>query len=132
MTWEEHVDKWKDCQRCPLAQQRGNICLARGTLPAAVLFVGEAPGSSEDTLGLPFVGPAGQLLDQIIERALPTGTSYALTNLVACYPREAKSRGDNEPERGEILECRPRLIEFVNIARPKLIVLVGNLTDHYA
>lgn len=129
--WIKHVGKWRDCQRCPLGKQRGNICLARGNLPCDVLFIGEAPGMSEDAWAQPFVGPAGQLLDKIIARSLPAGTSCAMTNLVACFPREAKSRGDNEPERGEILECRPRLVEFVNIARPRLVVTVGTLAEQY-
>lgn len=129
--WADHVEKWKDCQLCPLSQQRSNICLARGLVPCTVLFIGEAPGLSEDAFGLPFKGPAGHLMDQIIDRALKGVVSYALTNLVACFPREAKSRGDNEPERGEILECRPRLIEFVNIAQPQLVVCVGGLANHY-
>ena len=131
MDWLEHVEKWKDCQRCPLAQQRGLICLARGTLPCEVLFVGEAPGLNEDAGGEPFIGPAGQRLDQIIERALLNSVSYAMTNLVACFPREAKARGENEPERSEILGCRPRLYEFINLGQPKLIVCVGNLTTQY-
>ncbi len=134
-TWLEHVDKWKDCQRCSLAEQRYRICLGRGTTDkdgiVEVLFVGEAPGPSEDTSGLPFVGPAGKLMDDIISRALSPSIPYALTNLVACYPREAKLRGDNEPERGEIFECRPRLIEFINIVQPRLIVRVGSLVKEY-
>lgn len=131
MNWFQHVEKWKDCQACSLGQQRDRICLARGSLPATVIFVGEAPGMSEDAIGLPFVGPAGHRLDQIIAAALPADVTYALTNLVACFPREAKSRGENEPERNEILECRPRLIEFVNIAKPRLIVCVGKLASQY-
>ncbi len=62
---------------------------------------------------------------------MPAGTTYGLCNLVACYPRDATLRGDNEPERGEILACRPRLIEFVGVAKPKLIVLVGVLAAEY-
>lgn len=128
---------------CPLCTQRDRICLARGMVPCDVLFIGEAPGASEDAIGQPFVGPAGELLDKIIDRALEqwqvpgtVGPSYnsiicAYTNLVACFPREAKMRGDNEPEDGEILECRPRLIEFVNIAQPRLIVCVGGLASQY-
>lgn len=133
MTWPQHVEKWKDCQRCPLGRQRGNICLARGTLPCDVLFVGEAPGLSEDVLGQPFVGPAGHRLNQIIEQALvlSPGTTYALTNLVACFPREAKASGHNEPDRGEILECRPRLYEFINLATPRLVVTIGTLAEQY-
>lgn len=135
MNWIEHVDKWKNCKNCPLGAQRGvsgRICLARGTLPCQVLFIGEAPGTSENAIGQPFVGPAGQLLDQIVERSLDIKTvTTAYTNLVACFPREAKERGDNEPDNGEILECRPRLIEFVNIAKPCLVVNVGKLAERY-
>lgn len=131
MNWPKHVEKWRDCQRCPLAQQRFRICLARGALPAVVVFIGEAPGISEDASGQPFVGPAGQLLDRIIEAAMP-GVPHIMTNLVACFPRKAKEAGVNEPERGEILECRPRLIELVNIARPRLIVHVGGLAEAHA
>lgn len=131
VTWTEHVAKWRDCQRCPLAKQRTNIVLARGTIPCDVLFIGEAPGVSEDALGLPFVGPAGHLLDRIIDRALPTGTPCAWTNLVACFPAEAKVRGDNEPEIPEIKACRPRLQDFIEIAVPRLVVLVGSLADNW-
>lgn len=131
IAWTDHVNKWKDCQLCPLCKQRDRIVLARGTIPCDVLIVGEAPGSSEDTIGQPFIGPAGHLLDQIIERAVPASISVLLTNLVACFPREAKARGDNEPTDKEIITCRPRLIELVNIACPRLIVCVGALSAGY-
>jgi uracil-DNA glycosylase family 4 len=100
-------------------------------LPCDVLFVGEAPGPNEDTDGRPFVGPAGALLDKIIERSIPEGVTYAMTNLVCCFPRHAKERGDNEPERGEVLECRPRLYELINLAQPRLIVQVGSLVEQH-
>ncbi len=129
--WTDHVAKWKDCKQCLLCEQRDRICLARGTIPADLCFIGEAPGASEDTLGQPFKGPAGQLLDQIIERAVPSTVTYVLTNLVCCFPREAKAEGINEPHLSEIKACRPRLTEFINIARPKLIVCVGALAAEY-
>lgn len=162
--WLAHVGKWKDCQRCPLGRQRHRICLARGDVPCDVLFIGEAPGASEDAIGLPFVGPAGDLLESILANAfLPLAlcatcgalrsrdgddwvcagghrrrdghggrdVSCARTNLVACFPKEAKARGDNEPERGEVMACRPRLHEFVNLARPRLLVCVGALSAQY-
>lgn len=131
MTWLDHVAKWKDCTACPLCRQRDNIVLARGQVPCDVLFVGEAPGASEDALGRPFVGPAGHLLDQIIERALPPGTRYALTNLVACFPRDAKAEGINEPEVSEIKACRPRLEEFIELCSPRLVVCVGSLASDW-
>ena len=129
--WTDHVAKWRDCTACTLCEQRSNVVLARGQVPCDVLFCGEAPGASEDALGLPFVGPAGHLLDQIIERALPPTVKYALTNLVCCFPAEAKARGDNEPEYSEIVACRPRLMEFITLAKPKLIVCVGSLAWNY-
>jgi uracil-DNA glycosylase len=94
-------------------------------------MVGEAPGASEDAIGEPFVGPAGDLLGQIVKRSLDESVRKAFTNIVCCFPREAKARGDNEPERADILACRPRLIEFANIAQPKLVVCVGALADAY-
>lgn len=130
-TWAEHVETWKDCTKCPLHEQRANICLGRGQVPADVVFVGEAPGAIEDGTGRVFSGPAGGLMDQIIERALPAGVTYALNNLVCCFPRDAKNRGDNEPELSEIRACRPRLVEFLQIAKPKLIVCVGTLANDY-
>ena len=129
--WRRHVEYWKDCRACGLCEQRDRICLARGTIPCTVLFIGEAPGASENAIGQPFVGPAGQLLDKIIERALPKGITYALTNLVACFPAEAKAEGINEPTAQEIIACRPRLIEFVNVCEPKMIVCVGKLATAY-
>lgn len=152
--WTDHVAKWRDCQLCPLAQQRTNIVLARGQIPCDVLFIGEAPGGSEDALGQPFKGPAGQLLDRdeesnpgIVQRGLPCHLEWsevkrrnvwvmdvrlAFCNLVCCYPREAKSRGENEPEHEEIMACRPRLIEFIEIVKPRLVVRVGRLAWDYA
>ncbi len=129
--WLDHVERWQHCTECPLCEQRDKIVLARGVLPADVCFVGEAPGDSEDTLGLPFVGPAGHLMDQIIERSVPKDIRYCLTNLVACYPRNAKMAGTNEPEYDEIEACRERLVEFIHIAQPKLLICVGRLaSDH--
>lgn len=140
--WTDHVTQWTGCTKCPLSFQRNQMCFARSDwprgsnrpnirLPCDVLFVGEAPGVCENDLGLPFVGPAGNLMDQIILRALSEDITYALTNLVCCFPKEAKERGENEPERKEILACRPRLIEFANIARPKMTVCVGGLATAY-
>lgn len=130
-TWIEHVERWKDCQKCPLAQQRSRICIARGNIPSDVVFIGEAPGASEDSIGFPFKGPAGHKMDWIINNSIPSNVTHSLINLVCCYPREAKARGDNKPERDEILACRPRLIEYINIAQPRLIIYVGRLAEEY-
>jgi len=128
--FQQHVERWRNCRACPLCDQRGRIVLARGKVPCDVVFVGEAPGDSEDALGAPFMGPAGKLLDGIIRHALLPWAEkprLAFTNLVACFPRESKEAGDNEPPDEAILACRSRLIEFIRIADPRLIVCVGAL-----
>lgn len=127
--WRLHVEQWGECQNCILCTQRDRIVLARGKVPCDVLFVGEAPGDSENVIGLPFVGPAGKLLDQIVERSVPPSLRVAMTNLVACYPQEAKEAGTNEPEDAEVMACRPRLRQFIGICDPRLIVTVGKLAD---
>jgi uracil-DNA glycosylase len=103
----------------------------RGTLPCDVLFLGEAPGQSEDIMGRPFVGPAGHLLDEIVTRALaPEGTllcTVAFSNLVCCIPKYAEDTGKpySQPRSNDIKSCSSRLREYVALADPKLIVCVG-------
>lgn len=134
--WLNHVHRWRECKDCRLCEQRDKICIARGSVPARVLFIGEAPGPSENLVGQPFVGPAGHELNNWITRvwkslepySVPAPT-YALTNLVCCFPREAKEAGDNEPDISEIKACRPRLQEFVEVCRPELVVFVGSLAN---
>lgn len=104
--WEAHRDNWQRCQNCPLCQHRRNVVLYRGSLPCHVLFIGEAPGITEDSNGFPFTGDAGLLLDQLIDeawsRAAPANNDldinkpldwqdkhwadWGITNIVACVP----------------------------------------------
>lgn len=137
--YESHRQLWAGCRKCGLCEGRQNVVLARGRVPADVLFVGEAPGQSEDVLGRPFVGPAGRLLDQIIEGAwesvsLPEGqggkfvATCAFTNLVACIPIGEDGDKVKEPESADIMSCQPRLEQFIKICKPKLIVCVGALS----
>lgn len=131
-----HLAKWKTGCGNTICQMASRIVIGRGTLPADVLFLGEAPGISEDTLGRPFVGPAGKLLDSIIQHAkTTTGTNptIALTNLVGCIPRiDAGKPQYDEPTIDEIHRCKGRLGEFVKLARPKVIVAVGRLAESWA
>lgn len=110
ISFQEHRRKWNDCQRCRLCEGRTNVVLARGRVPCDVLFIGEAPGVSEDILNKPFVGPAGKLLDSIVEKAwekageevdtggsdpqgkfisgwAPSQATWCMTNLICCIPR---------------------------------------------
>lgn len=106
--------------------------MARGTVPADVLFIGEAPGASEDVIGKPFIGPAGILLDRIIqETGLDIDVTLAFTNLIACIPKGEDGNKIAEPTEEHIHNCETRLREFIIIAKPKAIVFVGKLADKY-
>jgi len=132
--WKKHSLYWEACTRCDLCNQRDKICLGRGSLPCDVLFIGEAPGTSENDLGYPFAGPAGHLLDEWIAWAIGDGeVKTAYTNLVACFPRDAKLEGDYQPEPSQIKACEPRLREFIAMCKPrlKLVVCVGALAGKW-
>lgn len=126
------VNKWKDCRQCELHKTRTRIVLARGSVPCDVLFVGEAPGVSEDILGQPFTGPAGQLLNRIIGNATNgLELRYAFTNLVCCLPVFDGKK--DEPDDCHVKACSQRLQEFIKLCdtpagRLKLIVSVGSLS----
>lgn len=127
------------------------MVLARGFVPCDILFIGEGPGDSEDVIGRPFEGPAGQLLDSAIHWAMDVdewfvkGASIklAMTNLVCCIPKEifydeteeyvtGVGKKSGEPDKYSIEACSPRLIEFHKIAKPKKVVLVGRLAEKHA
>ena len=130
--YQAHVKKWSDCRRCELSEGRKKIVLLRGQLPCDVLFVGEAPGESEDVLGSPFVGPAGKLLDHIVKHAVDGHTvRYALTNLVGCFPKEAKGTGNHAPPDEAIKACSPRVDEVYRMAKPSVVVRVGSLASKW-
>lgn len=149
-----HKQRWEHCTDCPLCEGRQNVVLFRGSVPCDVLFVGEAPGQSEDVIGTPFVGPAGHLLDQIVEQALsqagheqdtgaprPDGGWYSTwepadlrigyTNLIACIPLDETGSKVHEPPEQSIKACRTRLEEQIDLCKPKLVVCVGKLAKKY-
>jgi DNA polymerase len=126
--YQLHVERYRNCQGCELCRTRDTVVFPRGSVPADVVFVGEAPGESENVRGRPFDGPAGQLLDRIIDRAgLNDGKfRYALTNLVLCIPYAPDGVGKvEEPDRDHVVACKGRLEEFLRICRPRLVVAVG-------
>ena len=130
-TWKQFREKWKDCDKCPLHEVRQNIVLARGKIPCDVLFCGEAPGVAEDAFGVPFIGPAGKLLDRQIDQVVSADERFesirvGFTNLVCCIPKETKGGSKiGEPDKTCIQACYNRLQEFVDLCKPKLIVFVG-------
>lgn len=131
--WQQHVASWKNCTACSACTSRRHVILARGTVPCDVLFVGEAPGKSEDSLNKASAGPAGHLLDQIIglawtatERSLTDLPTYAFTYLTACIPVAVPGQR-LEPTEESIKACRERFAECLQLCRPRLVVALGKL-----
>lgn len=131
----EKISRWQSCSLCDLCKTRTQTVLWRGYLPCRVLFIGEGPGAFEDLKGFPFIGPAGNKLNEIIEATIeelaedeqePLFT-YAITNLVCCIPKKGKET--REPTKEEIQACSTRLQEFVDLAQPSLIVRLGKLAQ---
>jgi uracil-DNA glycosylase family 4 len=135
----DHVRDWKPCIRCHIGKRAHHKVFARGTLPCEVLFVGEAPGKTEDVVGYPFVGQSGRLLDEWIgaagqeickaaglEDLTNTPFSWAITNTLLCRPCEVVGGPNRAPILEEILNCRPRLEYFIReLAKPQAIVTLG-------
>lgn len=130
--FQKHQTKWSNCQDCTLCETRRKVVLFRGSVPCDILFIGEAPGKSEDTLGKPFVGPAGQLLDRIIEQSgIKRECSLGFTNLISCIPIGEEGTKVAEPPKEAIEACHPRLEEIVNMCTPSIIVKVGQSSQKH-
>ncbi len=146
--YRQHVEKWSACTGCDLSEHRSQVVLVKGCLPTDVLFIGEAPGFSEDTIGRPFEGPAGALLHGIIEQATfdmmidagaitDTDVSdgepprFAFSNLCCCLPTDEEGTKAGEPLPHQIMACSDRLRELVAMAMPRLIIAVGSLPEKW-
>jgi len=111
-----------DCTRCKLhTLGRKQIVFGVGNPQADLMFVGEAPGADEDIQGIPFVGRAGQLLTDIIEKGLkmPRSDVY-IANVIKCRPPQNRN-----PEPDEVETCEPFLFQQIDIIKPKVIVALG-------
>ncbi len=123
--FEQHVKEWSGCKRCDLCKTRKQVVHARGSIPADLVLCAEAPGVSEDVIGKPMVGPAGDLFDEILRRAIPKGITYLIANLVGCLPLDEEGKKQGQPPEEAIEACTPRLQHLIRMADPKLVVCVG-------
>lgn len=111
-----------NCSLCNLCSTRNKVVFGEGSLNAEVVFVGEGPGQQEDETGRPFVGSAGAILTEAIERCLGLKrTDVYITNVVKCRPPK-----NRVPEDDEVAECLPYLVRQIEIINPKIIVTLGN------
>ncbi len=116
-----------NCFLCELSKSRKRVVFGKGNPKSDVVFVGEAPGATEDSMGEPFVGRAGELLTNMIERVLerPRSSVY-ISNIVKCRPPNNRT-----PTPKEALTCRPYIIKEIEIIKPKLIVALGSTAFRY-
>ena len=115
-----------ECQRCQLAQGRNKIVFADGDPNAQIMFVGEGPGADEDAQGLPFVGRAGQLLNNMIAAMGLKREQVYIANIVKCRPPQ-----NRKPEPDEANTCMPFLERQIEIVRPRVLVALGATAATY-
>lgn len=116
-----------ECHLCGLSKCRKNVVFGEGNENADLMFIGEAPGASEDETGKPFVGRAGQLLTKIIENVLHVKRSDVyIANVVKCRPPN-----NRVPTMEEVDACRPFLIEQIEYVKPRIIVALGSTSYHH-
>jgi len=109
-----------ECTRCKLSTTRKSIVFGVGDPNAPLMFVGEGPGEQEDKRGEPFVGPAGELLDKMIEAMGWSRRSVYINNIVMCRPP-----GNRNPQPDEVGACKPFLDARIGSIAPRIIVALG-------
>ena len=125
MDWQTLQETVSTCTRCPLSLTRNRTVFGVGDTSPEWLFVGEGPGSNEDRLGEPFVGPAGVLLDNILgAMKLRRGDKAFIANIVKCRPTDAKGK-DRVPTTEEISACMPYLERQIALLKPAIVVALG-------
>lgn len=109
-----------ECTRCKLHTTRRSIVFGVGAPDAPLMFVGEAPGEQEDRRGEPFVGPAGELLDKMIDAMGWSRRTVYINNIVMCRPP-----GNRNPQPDEVAQCKPFLDARIAAIAPRIIVALG-------
>jgi uracil-DNA glycosylase family 4 len=114
------IKSYKGCNLCHSAK---NTVFADGNPEAPVMLIGEAPGRDEDMHGIPFVGPAGQILDKMLAAISLDRTSCYISNIIPWRPP-----GNRTPVAHEIELCRPFVERHIELAQPKLLIFMGNVS----
>lgn len=117
----------QNCHLCELSKSRQKVVFGEGNPHADLLFIGEAPGATEDSSGKPFTGRSGELLTKMIENVLQISRSDVyITNIVKCRPPN-----NQVPTPTQAHTCQPYLLKQIELIKPKLIVTLGATAYHY-
>ena len=123
MDWQELEDTCSQCRNCPLSETRHNVVFGIGSRTAEIMFIGEGPGEQEDLSGIPFVGPAGKLLDDMLSIIdLYREENCYIANIVKCRPPRNRDPHDDEQE-----ACMGYLENQIQLIKPKIIVCLGRI-----
>ena len=122
LNWESLQTACLSCTSCPLSQTRHNVVFGVGPQDAEVMFIGEGPGEQEDLQGVPFVGRAGKLLDDMLKMIDLDRSRVYIANIVKCRPPHNR---DPLPEEREA--CLPWLRQQIDIVDPKIIICLGRI-----
>ena len=121
--WEDLERRCLNCRKCALADTRTNVVFGAGQRSAEVMFVGEGPGEHEDLQGEPFVGRAGQLLDDMLSLiGLDRRSNFYIANIVKCRPPQ-----NRDPLNTEQDACIGWLEEQIALLQPKIIICLGRV-----
>ena len=110
------------CTACKLRQGRRHVVFGSGYPDAELMLIGEGPGAEEDRQGLPFVGPAGELLTKILRAIEIERSEVYIANVVKCRPPN-----NRDPERDEVIACRGFLERQIDLVQPRVIVALGRV-----
>jgi len=116
----------EDCRRCALWKTRHNAVAGSGSADATILFVGEAPGYHEDQQGMPFVGKAGKILDELLASIGLQRDEIYIANILKCRPPQNRN-----PLKSEIEACTEHLNNQIELIQPRLIAPLGNFAASY-
>ena len=118
--FDDLIVRIKSCTLCSLSEKRTQAVPGEGSRDADIMFIGEGPGFYEDRDGRPFIGPAGQFLDELLASAGLRRESVYITNMVKCRPPN-----NRDPLPGEVDACRPYLNSQIDMISPRVIVTLG-------
>lgn len=121
-TWEKLKAECSKCRGCGLCNSRHNLVFGVGNEKADIMFIGEGPGEQEDLQGIPFVGPAGKLLDNMLEMIDLDRSKVYIANVVKCRPPN-----NRDPLNEEKDSCRLWLERQIKLVEPKIIVCLGRI-----
>jgi len=146
MASEKTLPKWlilkcQACRKCSLYATRRNIVIGKGACPADILFIGEAPGKSEDMLCEPFIGASGKLLDALLDEARKLAlvndsvetrdVSYFVTNTLLCRPTDALGGDNRQPLPAEVAACAQNIMNIYKCVNPKIVIFIGKVAQKY-